>query len=437
MNVLVIGSGGREHALAWSIRKGPTVSKLYVAPGNPGTLAVADNVALDPMDCQGIAAFCRDSHIDLVVVGPENPLAVGLADFLRNEGVAVFGPGQVGARLESSKSFAKEFMVRHGVSCAASSYFDDPDAALEYVANTPGPWVIKADGLALGKGVVIADALDEACKTIVGLMSNDTHGEAGHRVLIEEFLEGRELTAMALTDGRTLFPLPLARDHKRVFEGDRGPMTGGMGAFSPVSLGSPDAQGRIERTIVQDILEATLKGMREESIDYRGVIYAGLMVTASGPKVLEYNVRFGDPETQCIVPRLTGDLAGALWACATGSLAGFIADGGLGVSSSACVSVVMASGGYPGTYRKGIPIIGLGENGEAERAGDDVIVFHAGTRREGEGFVTSGGRILAVSALGSQVHEARRKAYEKVESILFQGAHFRRDIAEDICQGGR
>lgn len=445
MNVLVIGSGGREHALAWAISRSPSAGNVYAAPGNPGTSDVAANVPLDPSDFPGILRFCKDSGVDLVVVGPENLLADGMADFLRGGGIAVFGPGREGAKLEASKGSAKEFMRRHGVPHASFRLFEDPGEAEEHVGSTAGPWVIKADGLALGKGVTITADRGEAREVIGGLMSGRVHGEAGRKIVIEEYLEGRELTAMALTDGETLFALPFSRDHKRVFDGNRGPMTGGMGAFSPVPLSlarsavgaGGGAPRDVDRVIVEDVLERTLEGLKDEGVDFRGVIYAGLMLTEEGPKVLEYNVRFGDPEAQCVLPRLEGDFAGALVACACGRLAAFLDAGALRVKPEACISVVVASGGYPGPYRKGLPISGVAPLLSEEPAPcgapreDGVIVFQAGTREDGGRIVTSGGRVLSVTALGPSLRAAAEKAYRAVGNIRFEGAHFRRDIAEE------
>ncbi|MGE5580704.1 MAG: phosphoribosylamine--glycine ligase [Bacillota bacterium] len=429
MNVLVIGSGGREHALAWAVRRSASVRSLYIAPGNPGTGSIGENVELSALsagDHVSVARFCRDRGIGLVVVGPENPLAEGIADSLRSEGIPVFGPGKAGAMLEAAKTYAKEFMGRHGVPHGAYRSFTDLGEALAHVESTKGPWVMKADGLALGKGVTITSDKQEAIEALKGYFSGKLHGDAGLRVEMEEFLSGVELTAMALTDGKTLFPLPFARDHKRVFDGDKGPMTGGMGAYSPVPLSGE----RLERAILQDVLQRTLAGLQEEGIDYKGVLYAGLMLTADGPKVLEYNVRFGDPESQCVLPRLRGDIAAAFLACAEGRLGEFLERTPITVSDEACAAIVMASGGYPGSYRKGYPIYGLDEACGGEWA-HDPPVFHAGTRAESGQIVTAGGRVLAVPALGQTVSEAGRRAYERVRDVRFEGASFRKDIVDD------
>lgn len=435
MNILVIGSGGREHALSWALGRSPSTEKVYVSPGNPGTcggghsegashgegdamaacLADLENVHLDPMDFASIADFARERRVDLVVVGPENPLAAGIADFLRGCGVSVFGPGKDGAKLESSKSAAKEFMARHKIPHPAFASFDDPRDAADYVRSHPGPWVLKADGLALGKGVSILTEEDAAIRTIHDYMVSKTLGQAGSRLVIEEYLEGYEVSAMALCDGRRVLALPLAKDHKRLFDGDLGPMTGGMGAYSPV----PFVDDGTARAIREQILERTLAGLQAEGIDYRGVIYAGLMVTRSGPKVLEYNVRFGDPETQCLLPRLEGDLAETLLSCAEGRLG---SHDPVSVNPNACVTVVLASGGYPGSYRKGFTISGL------DTLDSGTLVFHAGTAEVDGKLVTAGGRVLAVTCLGPNSRLAEEAVYREVRRIHFDGVFYRSDV---------
>jgi phosphoribosylamine--glycine ligase len=316
-------------------------------------------------------------------------------------------------------------MAKHGVPHGAYRSFAQPDEAASYVSSTGGPWVLKADGLALGKGVTITADRGEALEVLDSFFSGRAHGDAGRKVVVEEYLEGVELTAMALTDGNTLFPLPFARDHKRVFDGDKGPMTGGMGAYSPVPL-----EADLGRAIATDVLQRTLDGLKRDGIDYRGAIFAGLMLTRKGPKVLEYNVRFGDPETQCVLPRMKGDFAGALLACAEGRLASFMERAPLTVVDEACVAVVMASGGYPGSYTKGIPILGLEAAVGGGWAGDPPV-FHAGTRGDGERVVTSGGRVLAVPAFGLDLRTAGERAYARAGAISFEGSHFRKDIIED------
>lgn len=420
MNVLVVGSGAREHALTWGLSRSLSLENVYTMPGNPGTAKCGTNVcgwSGDFPDFQGISKFCGDNDILLVVIGPENPLANGLADCLREKGIHVFGPGKSGARLEASKSFAKDFMARHGIPHPGYAAFDSVGEALKHVGTHHGPWVIKADGLALGKGVRITDSRSKAETAIEEFMSGQAHGQAGKTIVIEEYLEGTELTAMAVTDGNTLLPLPLAQDHKRAYDGNTGPMTGGMGAVSPVESVDEETQALINKTI----LEPTLEGLKKDGIDYRGVIYAGLMMTSDGPKVLEYNVRFGDPETQCVIPRLQGDICELFMDCAMGKLH---EQGGLQVSGDACATVVIASGGYPGSYRKGVPIRGLDRN--------DVMIFHAGTREEDGVIVTAGGRVLSVSALGSTLEQAVSGAYQGVKSISFEGAYYRKDIGRHM-----
>lgn len=426
MNVLVIGSGGREHALAWAISRSSSVESLYISPGNPGTRSLGVNVPLNVSDHAAVARFCKEKCVGLVVVGPENPLADGIADSLRSAGIPVFGPGKAGAMLESSKTDAKLFMGRHGVPHGAYRSFTALDDAVSHVETTTGPWVLKADGLALGKGVTITSDRQQAIDALSGYFSGELYGDSGRKVEIEEFLHGVELTVMALTDGKTLFTLPFSRDHKRAFDGDKGPMTGGMGAYSPVPLRGGDP----ERTSVEDILQRTLDGLKQEGIDYRGVIYAGLMLTEDGPKVLEYNVRFGDPETECVLPRLRGDVAGAFLACAEGRLTEFLAKKPLTVSDEACVAVVMASGGYPGSYRKGYPISGLEAAAGGEWAGEPPV-FHAGTKEEGGHVVTAGGRVLAVPAMGDSIAAAGDRAYRRLGTIGFLDAEHRDDIVGD------
>ena len=421
MRVLVIGSGGREHAL-WALHRSPSVEQVWVVPGNPGTAACGSNVPIDP-NFEAVYRLCRDESIGFVVVGPENPLAAGIADFLTSRGVLVFGPTRAGARLEASKSTAKDFMARHGIPHPRYKVFERREDAVEYLSSVPGPWVIKADGLAYGKGVTIAAEMDEAVDAVGQMLSGSLHGDAGRRIVIEEFLEGIEATAMALCDGKTIFPLPMAKDHKRVYDGDEGPMTGGMGAYSPL----PFVDRKLEEAVYRDVLHKTFLGLKREGIDYRGVIYAGLMLTEDGPKVLEYNVRFGDPEAQCVLPRLTGDFAGLLLACADGRLEEFISSKAVVVRDEAAVTIVLASPGYPGAYPKGLPVQGF--KGTCDAEPEDVLVFHAGTRLDETGSpVTSGGRVLAVTALMPTLDEARSKAYAALERITFPGAHYRKDI---------
>lgn len=452
MKVLVVGSGGREHALAWALARSPLVNELYIMPGNPGTMVLGENVGIDPMDFGAVLEFCGRVRMDLVVVGPENPLASGIADYLRAKGIAVFGPGEMAAQLEASKAFAKKFMRRYGIPHPRFEVFDDLGEARDYLSSVPGPWVIKADGLALGKGVAVAWDRNEAITILERMMSGRILQGAGRRVVIEEYLSGYEVTAMALVDGKRFHMLPLAMDHKRLLEGDQGPMTGGMGAVSPVPLVSESEASAIER----QVFERAVAGMMEEGLDYRGVLYAGLMMTADGPRVLEFNVRFGDPEAQCVLPLLQGDLAEIMLNVARGDM-GEVA---LSVKDGASATVVLASRGYPGEYERGFVITGI----EKASAMDRVLVFHAGTmplggappsgvRDEGRGgpreaargeagaspqpvpVKTWGGRVLAVTALGRNLEESVNKVYEACSAIHFEGIYYRKDIGKTLFRG--
>lgn len=417
MKVLVLGSGGREHALVWKLRQSCLVSEVYCMPGNAGIANEATVVPGRPNDPQEVADFAVREGIDLTVVGPEAPLVAGVADELERRGLAVFGPIRDAAMLEGSKVFAKEFMKRHGIPTADYRVFADAGEAMAYVSIADKPLVVKADGLAAGKGVVVARSAEEAARAVEDMMVRRIYGEAGSRVVIEECLEGEEVSVLAFTDGRGVLPLASSQDHKRAFDNDEGPNTGGMGAYSPAPIYTPEMAERVER----EILLPTVRGLRQEGRPYRGVIYAGLMLTAEGPMVLEFNCRFGDPETQAILPRLETDLFDVMLACARGDLGGRE----LRWRPEAAVCVVMASAGYPGPYRSGVPIKGL----EGVACLKNVFVFHAGTaRRDGE-LVTAGGRVLGVTALGAGVREAAERAYEAVGQIRFDGAHYRRDIA--------
>jgi phosphoribosylamine--glycine ligase len=413
LRVLVVGGGGREHALCWRLAEDSGIERLYVAPGNAGIAAVATLEPISAGDLPGLRDFAEREAIELTIVGPEAPLVAGLADELRASGLAVFGPTREAAQLEGSKVWARHLCDAHGIPAPRSREFEEVGPALDYLGELSPPYVIKADGLAAGKGVTLAEDRAAAEAAIQDLLIRRLFGEAGRRVLVEEFLEGSEVSAMGLTDGRTVLPLALAQDHKRAFDGDLGPNTGGMGAFSPVPS--------VNEALALGILEATVQALRDEGIDYRGVLYAGLMITAEGPKVLEYNCRFGDPETQVVLPRLASNLTGLLMSCAEGDLAGRRA----AWTDEACVGVVLASAGYPGSLRTGMEITGLGEAAKLE----GVRLFHSGTAlREGR-VVTSGGRVLTVAALGSDLEEARRRAYEACSVIAFEGMHYRRDIA--------
>ncbi len=416
-----MGGGGREHALAWKLSQNPTIDRLYAAPGNPGIEALATCESIGATDIEGILDLVKRESIDLTVVGPEAPLVAGLVDRLEERGHPAFGPTAAAARIEGSKVWAKELCERHGIPSGRGRAFTDIDAATEHLDALEPPFVVKADGLAAGKGVTIAGSREEAIRALRAALVEGAFGTAGERVLVEEHLSGQEVSALALTDGRSVIPLALAQDFKRVRDGDAGPNTGGMGAYSPV----PFVDQEIRDRIVSDILEPTIRALPEEGLRYAGVLYAGLMLTEEGPKVLEFNCRFGDPEAQAVIPRLSTDLAEPLLACAEGNLHVYRP----GWTPEPCVTVVLASEGYPGEHRTGFLIEGLDE---ASRS-DKVEVFHAGTARGDGKVVTAGGRVLAVSALGEDLAEARRRAYEVCARISFEGMHHRTDIAEEAA----
>ena len=420
MRVLILGSGGREHALAWKIGRSPHVERVLAAPGSDGIAREARCAPdVEAGDAGAVLALAAREAIDLVVVGPEDPLADGLADRLRAGGLAVFGPSAAAARLESSKAFAKAFMSRHRIPTAGYAVFDDLEAARAHVRAHGGPCVVKADGLAAGKGVSVCDDAPAAERALEEVMGARRFGAAGARVVVEERLAGREVSYYALCDGRHVVPLAAAQDHKRALDGDRGENTGGMGACSPAP-GFPES---VEKRVLEEIVHPTLNGMAAEGHPFQGVLFVGLMIDAEGaPRVIEFNVRFGDPETQALVLRMDCDLAPLLDAAARGRLDSVQAPGW----RDASVCVVMASGGYPRAYETGKPIRGL-EEAERDPA---VVVFHAGTRRDGEGrFVTAGGRVLGVSARGASLAEAQRRAYAACDRIAFDGMQLRRDIA--------
>lgn len=423
MNVLVLGSGGREHALTWAISKSPRCGELFVAPGNGGTAAIAQNVPVDIMDSEAIIGFSRDHGIDLVVVGPEAPLVEGVTDALRAAGLLVFGPSAQGARLEGSKSFSKEFMMAHGLPTARYKKCTSQDEAMEYLHEVGAPIVVKADGLAAGKGVVVADTMEDAEEAVRDCFAGD-FGEAGSTVVIEEMLEGPECSMLAFLAGGKALCMPCAQDHKRAYDGDRGPNTGGMGVYSPVPCVTPELEQQM-RSIMNAAAAATAEDFDEP---YRGVLYGGFMLTAEGPKLLEFNARFGDPETQVLMPRLASDALDVFEAVARGNLDGVE----LAWRPECVVSVVLASEGYPGKYEKGKVILGIEEAEEL----DDVIVFHAGTSFNADDeLVTNGGRVLNVVALADTFEEARERAYEACDKINFEGKQYRRDIALRAIEG--
>ena len=418
MKVLVVGAGGREHALVWRLARDPDVAEVIAAPGNVGIGREVRCMAVPADDVAGITALIEREGVDLTVVGPEAPLVAGLADELVARGMPVFGPTKAGARLEGSKAWTKDLCERHGIPTGRSRAVTSMAEGLEALDAFGPPYVVKADGLAAGKGVVIAEDRGEAVEALDACLVRGAFGEAGMTALVEEHLSGREVSAFALTDGRRTVPLAMAQDSKRVGDGDAGPNTGGMGAYSPV----PFVDEVTAEPIWTDVLARTAEALHAEGIDYRGVLYAGLMLTPDGPKLLEYNCRFGDPETQVLMPRIASGLARALLACAGGDLAG----AGVGLSDRACVTVVAASGGYPGGYTTGVPIDGLDAAAEVEGA----VVFHAGTAERHGRVVTSGGRVLSVSGLGATIADARATAYDALSRITFEGMHHRRDIAE-------
>jgi phosphoribosylamine--glycine ligase len=415
MNVLLIGAGGREHALAWALAASPMLGRLYAAPGNPGIAEHAECVGLDVADHGAVIAFCRSNDIGLVVVGPEAPLVAGLADDLAAARIKVFGPGKEAARLEGSKGFTKDLCREAGIPTAAYRRFADAGEAKAYAAAQALPIVVKADGLAAGKGVVIAESQTEAAAAIDACFSG-AFGAAGAEVVVEEFLEGEEASFFALCDGRNALPLATAQDHKRVFDGDKGPNTGGMGAYSPAAVVTPEIEARVMR----EIIGPTVAAMAARGTPYVGVLYAGLMLTSEGPKLIEYNARFGDPECQVLMMRLKSDLLTALLATCDGVLETF----DLRWHEDVALTVVMAAKGYPGTPHKGTEIRGL------ERAGgvEGVEIFHAGTRRDGERLLADGGRVLNVTARGRTVEEARGRAYAAVARIDWPGGFCRTDI---------
>jgi len=415
MNILLIGSGGREHALARSLSSSSLCEKLFIAPGNPGTAQVGTNVALDVTDHRAVIDFCRVMAIGFVVVGPEAPLVAGLVDDLTEAGIKAFGPSKAAAQLEGSKAFTKDLCAEFNIPTAAYRRFKDADAAKTYVRSYGVPIVVKADGLAAGKGVVVATTFEEA-EDAIDMMIGGGLGAAGAEVVIEAFLEGEEASFFALCDGTSAIPFGTAQDHKRVFDGDEGPNTGGMGAYSPAAILTPELQARVMR----EIIGPTLKGMASRGTPYKGILYAGLMLTKDGPQLIEYNARLGDPETQVLLARLTSDLVEALLAACDGKLNSV----SLNWSDKAALTVVMAAKGYPGTVQKGSEIHGL----DKAEALDDVIVFHAGTKQDGEKIIANGGRVLNVTALGKTIADAQAKAYDAVSRIDWPEGFYRRDI---------
>ncbi len=414
MNILVIGSGGREHALVWKIRQSPRVSQVYCAPGNGGIAGLAECVDIKADDISGLLKFAQERSIDLTVVGPEVPLVMGIVDIFEKAGLKAFGPSKAAACLEGSKAFAKEFMTRHCIPTAEYGSFDDILQGREFLKQCQYPLVVKADGLAAGKGVIICQDKAEAEEALRSIMFDHIFKDAGKRVVIEEFLVGEEASILAVADGNDFIILETSQDHKRIFDNDLGPNTGGMGAYSPAPVVTPVLMGRIAETVIRPVVD----GMRRDGVPFKGILYAGVMVTAEGPKVLEFNTRFGDPETQAVLPRLKSDIVDMM----LGSVEGRLATMKLEWDSRACVCVVMAAGGYPGDYASGKEIQGLSD------VGDDAVVFHAGTKQEGGRIVSSGGRVLGVTALGQGIAQAIAQAYAAAGKIGFDGVQYRRDI---------
>ena len=415
MRILLIGSGGREHALAMALAKSPLCEKLFCAPGNAGTAQEGENIVLDVENHAAVVDFCRLMAIGLVVVGPEGPLVAGLVDDLAAAGVTCFGPTKAAARLEGSKAFTKELCAEYGIPTGAFARFTAREPALAHIRERGAPIVIKADGLAAGKGVVVAMTPAQA-EDAIAFMFEGGLGPAGSEIVVEEYLEGEEVSFFALCDGKTALPLASAQDHKRAFDGDEGPNTGGMGAYSP----APVMDAALEARVMTEIIEPTIRAMRERGSPFSGVLFAGLMITKDGPKLIEFNTRFGDPETQVLIPRLKGDLAAILRACAEGRLA----DTELNWREEAALTVVLAAKGYPGPVARGSVIEGVARAG----ARDDVLVFHAGTKTDGERLLANGGRVLAVTALGATVSQARGRAYAAIADIHWPEGFCRSDI---------
>ena len=413
MNILVIGSGGREHALFWKLKESPQADKTYAIPGNPG---MGEMVDISVTDNAAILRFAKEKEIGLVVVGPEVPLINGLVDDLEKAGIRAFGPRANAAQIEGSKAFAKNLMKKYGIPTAHYEVFTEAEPARAYVRRTGAPIVVKADGLAAGKGVIVAMTEREALDAVNAIMEDNTFGDAGARVVIEEFMDGEEASLLAFTDGKIIRPMISAQDHKRAFDGDLGPNTGGMGTYAPAPVMTPEMTERA----VEEILKPTIAAMEKEGCPYRGCLYLGLMVTHEGPKVVEFNARFGDPETQVVLPLLDGDLVQIMCACADGTLA----DVPIHWKDGAAVCVVLAAGGYPASYEKGDVIHGIPD---AENAG--ALVFHAGTAKQDGNIVTNGGRVLGVVGMGKDITAAVKKTYEAVEKISFKNVYHRKDIA--------
>ncbi|MDD5127009.1 MAG: phosphoribosylamine--glycine ligase [Dehalococcoidales bacterium] len=417
MKILVIGGGAREHTIVWKLAQSPKVKEIFVAPGNAGTAQIARNLDIAATDIEALSKAARENQINLTVVGPEVPLASGIVDQFQKLGMAIFGPTRAAAEIESSKVFSKGLMQKHGIPCAQSASFADYNTARDYLQQQKPPIVVKADGLAAGKGVVVAESIPEALDALISFMDTRTLGDAGNRIVIEEYLPGREMSAFAFTDGKTVVPMVPACDYKRVFDGNKGPNTGGMGSYSPPPFYNP----ALAKTVQDKIMLPTVRAMAQEGRPYKGVLYGGLMINNNDIKVLEFNARFGDPETQVVLPRLKTDLVEIIEAVIEERLSKMKVE----FYDDACVGVVLASSGYPGSYRTGFPITGLNDLDK------DVMVFHAGTKTgatPGE-VLTGGGRVLTVVARGKTIAEARHKVYDNLPKIRFDGCYYRKDIA--------
>ena len=415
MKILVVGSGGREHTLVWKIAQSPDVKKIYCAPGNAGISELAECVSIDAADINGLLKFANNKYIDLTVVGPEVPLALGIVDLFKNKGLKIFGPSQKAAEIESSKIFSKYLMEKYHIPTAKYESFEVYDRAEEYVNSISAPLVVKADGLAAGKGAIVCFSKEQALDSLNKLMVQRIFGDAGAKVVIEEYLQGEEVSVLAFTDGTNIVPLIPAQDHKPILDGDKGPNTGGMGAYAPAVF----VDKKMLQTIRERILEPAVKGMAFEERHYRGVLYAGLIMTKQGPKVIEFNCRFGDPETQVILPLIKSDIVPFLNGCADGDIKNI----NLEQFNKYAVCVIMASGGYPNKYEKGKKIIGLNN-----KFSDHVFTFHAGTKFSNDLCLTNGGRVLGVTALGDDINQAINRAYSAVCKIAFDGAYYRKDI---------
>jgi phosphoribosylamine--glycine ligase len=418
MKVLVVGGGGREHALVWKIAQSPRVGKIYCAPGNAGIAQMAECLSISAEDVKGLTAWAEKEKIDLTVVGPEAPLTLGMVDIFRARGLKVFGPSQKAAEIEGSKAFTKELMKKYGIPTGESGTFTDPAAAVKYVKGKGAPLVVKADGLAAGKGVIICRTVEEALSALDLILVQKAFGAAGAKVVVEEFLEGEEASFLAFTDGETVLPLPTSQDHKAIYDNDQGPNTGGMGAYSP----APVVTEKVHREAMEKVMIPTVRGMAREGRKYQGVLYAGLMIKDEKPKVLEFNARFGDPEAQPLLMRLKSDLIPVLEATIDGKLS----HQKMELEDRSSVCVVVASGGYPGSYERGKVISGLREAASVR----DAFVFHAGTALKEGRVVTNGGRVLGVTALGNGIQEAIQRAYEAVAKISWEGAYYRKDIGQ-------